>query len=264
MSASAKLAMKEVSKQYPSHNSEPFYAVKNCSLIILDQQFVTLLGPSGCGKTTLLKIAAGLSQPSEGEVLLNGDPVKGPSPKCGYLPQAYPLFPWLTVERNIEFGLTLTSKPHPERAEIVERLVELIGLGPYRRFYPKALSGGMQQRVAIARTLAVDPEILLLDEPFGALDTQTRIGMQEHLLAIWAKMAKTVFFVTHDVEEAIFLSDVIYVSSPRPGTIRSRIEVTFERPRDHALREQVEFLEAKRDVMNVMRLHHSRDLAIEK
>ena len=257
MAANEKLVMKHVSKEFPSTHAETFYAVKDVSLSVLNQQFVTLVGPSGCGKTTLLKIAAGLSKPSEGQVLLNGDPVKGPSPKCGYLPQAYTLFPWLTVERNIEFGLQFMSTPRAEHSDIVDKLVTLIGLESYRKFYPTSLSGGMKQRVAIARTLAVDPEILLLDEPFGALDTQTRAAMQEHLLAIWAKMKRTVLFVTHDVEEAVFLSDVIYVSTPRPARIKTKIDIPFDRPRDYTLKQKVKFLDVKNQVMNLLREEYS-------
>jgi NitT/TauT family transport system ATP-binding protein len=258
MAVTDKLVMKHISKQYASADSEQFYAIKEISLTVPDQQFITILGPSGCGKTTLLKIAAGLIQPSEGEILLNGDPISGPSPKCGYVPQAYTLFPWLTVEENIEFGLRIKPTDRIKREEIVDELLKLIGLVRYRGFYPKALSGGMKQRVAIARTLAVDPEILLLDEPFGSLDTQTRAAMQEHLLAIWAKTKKTVLFVTHDVEEATFLSDVIYVSTARPGMIKLKLEISLPRPRNFRLKQSVEFLNMKNRITDILREEYSQ------
>jgi NitT/TauT family transport system ATP-binding protein len=253
MTAKDKLVVTDVSKHFPSSEGEPFYAVRDLSLRVSDQEFVAILGPSGCGKTTLLKIVAGLIQPSEGEVLLNGDPITGPSPKCGYVPQAYTLFPWLTVDQNIEFGLRLTPKNQSNRSEIVDPLLKLIGLSKYRSFYPKALSGGMKQRVAIARTLAVNPEILLMDEPFGALDSQARATMQENLLDIWAKTKKTVLFVTHDVEEAVFLSDVIYVSTARPGTIKTKLEIHLPRPRDYHLKQSLEFLNIKNRIMDILR-----------
>jgi ABC-type nitrate/sulfonate/bicarbonate transport system ATPase subunit len=257
MAVGEKLALIDVSKSYPSDSGEPFFAIRDVSLVVPDQQFVSLLGPSGSGKTTLLKIAAGLIQPSAGRILLNGCPITGPGRKCGFVPQAYTLFPWLTVERNIEFGLRLSPASGPRRAEVVADMLNLVGLGRYRGFYPKALSGGMQQRVAIARTLAVDPEVLLMDEPFGALDSQTRSAMQENLLSVWAKKRKTVLFVTHDVEEAIFLSDVIYVSSKLPGPITDRLEIPFGRPRDYALKQTVEFHYLKNSVMDILRKDHA-------
>src|SRR5215212_10919374 len=181
MASIPKLVVTNVSKHFPLADAKRFYAIKAISLAVPDQQFVTILGPSGCGKTTLLRIIAGLIEPSEGKILLNGDPVLGPSSQCGYVPQAYTLFPWLTVEQNIEFGLKLLHTVDAKRGEVVDDLLRLVGLSKCRDFYPKALSGGMKQRVAIARTLAVNPEILLMDEPFGALDTQTRGMMQENL-----------------------------------------------------------------------------------
>lgn len=253
MNLDQKLVVDNISKKFQLDSGEYFYAIKNISLTVEEGHFITILGPSGCGKTTLLKIVAGLIESSEGEIFLNGKKIEGPSIECGLVTQAYTLFPWLTAEKNIEFGLRLKKVEPKERKKIVDKLLDLIGLSEYKNFYPKSLSGGMKQRVAIARTLAVEPEILLMDEPFGALDTQTRSIMQENLLDIWEKTRKTVLFVTHDIEEAIFLSDVIYISTASPGTIKTKLDITLPKPRDFRIKTQKEFVDIKSKIIEIIR-----------
>lgn len=209
----------------------PVIALENVSLTIADGEFACLVGPSGCGKSTLLKAVAGLVRPTSGRILVGGRPVLGPGADRGMVFQSYTLYPWLTVRENIEFGLKLRKTKPEERRRISERLLTLMGLDGFANAYPKALSGGMQQRVAIARALANDPEVLLMDEPFGALDAQTRTVMQELLTTIWEQYHKTVLFVTHDIDEAVFLGDVVYVMTARPGRIRARVVVDLPRPR---------------------------------
>lgn len=209
----------------------PVIALQNVSLMIGDGEFACIVGPSGCGKSTLLKAVAGLVRPTRGRILVGGRPVLGPGADRGMVFQSYTLYPWLTVRENIEFGLALRKIPRDERRRISERLLTLMGLDGFANAYPKALSGGMQQRVAIARALANDPEVLLMDEPFGALDAQTRTVMQELLTTIWEQYHKTVLFVTHDIDEAVFLGDVVYVMTARPGRIRARVVIDLPRPR---------------------------------
>ena len=209
----------------------PVVALQAISMTVADGEFACIVGPSGCGKSTLLKVIAGLARPSSGRVLVGGRPVLGPGADRGMVFQSYTLYPWLSVRRNIEFGLELRGVPRDERQRISSRLLTLMGLDGFADAYPKALSGGMQQRVAIARALANDPEVLLMDEPFGALDAQTRTVMQELLTQIWEQYHKTVLFVTHDIEEAVFLGDVVYVMTARPGRIRARIPIDLPRPR---------------------------------
>src|SRR5207248_9961571 len=179
-------------------------------------EFRVLLGPSGCGKSTLLRMIAGLDRPDRGEVLVNGQPVSGPDKDRGMVFQKYTSFPWLTVADNIAYGMKINGMPEAQRRQTVERLLEAVGLSGFAKAYPDTLSGGMQQRVAIARTLALRPQVVLMDEPFGALDAQTRADMQELLLRVWAESASAILFVTHDVDEAIYLADRIYVMSARP------------------------------------------------
>jgi len=194
-------------------------------------EFVCLLGPSGCGKSTLLKLAAGLESVTSGRVLLDGEPVAGPRPGCGMVFQDYALFPWLTVERNIAFGLEL-RRARPELIqELVARFIGLVGLNGFEKSLPSQLSGGMKQRVALARALVLAPDALLMDEPFGALDSFTRMEMQEELIKLWQRQPFTVVFVTHDIEEAVYLADRIVVMTPRPGRVKAIIPVSFARPR---------------------------------
>ena len=223
----------------------PITALTPIDMQVAQNDFVTILGPSGCGKSTLLRIVAGLDTPTAGEVEVSGRTVVGPGADRGMVFQSYTLFPWLTVERNIEFGLREKGMATPQRRAIVADYIAKIGLNGFERHFPKQLSGGMQQRVAIARALANDPAILLLDEPFGALDHQTRGLMQELLLNIWEADRKTVLFVTHDIEEAIFLGSRCVVMSARPGRIKADIPIPLPHPRHYRMKADPSFLDLK-------------------
>lgn len=205
--------------------------LRDLSFTIAENEFAVFLGPSGCGKSTLIRMIAGFEPLSAGHLLVDGNPVIGPGPDRGVVFQAYTSFPWLTVERNIEFGLRALGMVPLKRRDVVRRWIEAVGLTGFESAYPWALSGGMRQRLAIARTLATRPQILLLDEPFAALDAQTRSDMQELLLAIWARHRTTVVFVTHDLREAVYLADRVFVMSPRPSILSKVVEVRLPRPR---------------------------------
>ena len=227
------LVIENVSRIFPGvRRGAATRALEPTSLEVPDNDFVTILGPSGCGKSTLLRLVAGLDRPTTGRIILNGKPVIGPGPDRGMVFQSYTLFPWLTVADNIAFGLREKGVAKEQRSEAVREWLERIGLTGFEHHYPKQLSGGMQQRTAIARALANEPAILLLDEPFGALDNQTRALMQELLLRVWERERKTVLFVTHDIEEAIFLGSRVLVMTARPGRAKALIDVPFARPRD--------------------------------
>src|SRR5512142_1341077 len=226
------LAIDEVSRTFPGvHGGTPTQALLPTSLDVADNDFITILGPSGCGKSTLLRIIAGLDFPTTGEIRLDGHKVEGPGADRGMVFQSYTLFPWLTVRENICFGLREKAVPQARQAEIAAHYVAKVGLRGFEHHYPKMLSGGMQQRTAIARALANEPKILLLDEPFGALDNQTRALMQELLLGIWESERKTVLFVTHDIEEAIFVAGRVVVMSARPGRVKSEVAIDLSHPR---------------------------------
>jgi NitT/TauT family transport system ATP-binding protein len=225
------MVIKDLHKHYVTNDAE-ILALSEIDLEIDKGEFITLLGPSGCGKSTLLKILAGLLPATEGEVAIDGERVTAPGPERAVVFQDYALFPWMTVESNVEFGLEARGVSADQRRQVSQSLLRVVGLGEFAKKYPHHLSGGMKQRVSIARALAVDPQILLMDEPFGALDAQTRSLLQEELLRIWRLYRKTVVFVTHSIEEAIFLSDRIVVMTARPGRIKTVIEVEEERPRD--------------------------------
>ena len=222
-------------------------AVKDFSLKIMENEFVSLIGPSGCGKSTILNLAAGFLQPTDGQILLDGKPIENPGKERGVIFQQYAIFPYLTVRKNIEFGLTLASNrvPTGERRKIAADLIRLMGLAGFEDAYPKELSGGMKQRVAIARAYAVDPEVFLMDEPFGALDAQTRSTMQIQLLEVLHEKRKTVFFITHSVEEAVFLSDRVVVITSRPARIKDVFEISFPYPRHEDLKSAGEFLDLR-------------------
>ena len=222
-------------------------AVKDFSLKIKHNEFVALIGPSGCGKSTILNLAAGFLEPTEGEILLDGKPVKGPGKDRGVIFQQYAIFPFLTVQENIEFGLKLAANRvhRGERRKIASDLLHLMGLEGFANAYPKELSGGMKQRVAIARAYAVDPEVFLMDEPFGALDAQTRSNMQTQLLEVLEEKRKTVLFVTHSVDEAIFLADRVVVITSRPARIRDIVDIPFSYPREENLTATEDFLEMR-------------------
>lgn len=221
-------------------------ALDDLSLAVREGEFVCLLGPSGCGKTTVLRIVAGLEAKSTGSVKVNDREVRDAGPDRGMVFQEFALFPWRTVRKNIEFGLEVKEVPENKRAEISKRLIELVGLKGFEDSHPRELSGGMKQRVAIARALANDPRVLLMDEPFGSLDAQTRNLMQKELLRIWSATRKTVLFVTHSVEEAVFLADRIVVMTARPGKVREVIGVPLARPRD---RTSMEFIAIRSKVL---------------
>lgn len=220
-------------------------ALDDVSISVPDKQFAVIVGPSGCGKSSLLDIIAGLRRASAGTCLVDGKSVTKPGRERGMVFQNYSLFPWLTVQKNVEFGLKLRNMPEKERAEIARFYINSVGLSGFENSYGTQLSGGMKQRVAIARAMANDPDVLLMDEPFGALDSQTRTSMQQLLLKVWEKDSKTVLFVTHDIEEALFLGDIIYVMSARPGRFIDKISVPLPRPRNYELFSTPEFLQLK-------------------
>lgn len=242
MSAAARVVFDRVSVDFGTA-AGPLKAVADVSFQIRDREFVSIIGPSGCGKTTMMNIVAGFAKPSSGEVLLDGKPIRGPGPERGVIFQEYGVFPWLTVEENIAFGLKLAANrvPERERRDICARYMRLMGLTDFAQAYPKTLSGGMRQRLAIARAYAVKPQFLLMDEPFGALDAQTRSAMQDLLLLVLAEEGKTVMLITHSVEEAIYLSSKIIVVTARPAKVREIIEVPFTYPREEGLHERAEF-----------------------
>lgn len=236
-------------------------ALDRVSLTVPDGQFACIVGPSGCGKSTLLMVAAGLVEPTEGEVLVDGKPTTQPGADRGMVFQSYSLYPWLSVRRNIEFGLEMKKTSKAERQQRSSELIHLMKLDGFADAYPKALSGGMKQRAAIARALANDPQVLLMDEPFGALDAQTRQIMQEMLTDIWQRYRKTVLFVTHDIEEAIFLGDVIYIMTNRPGRIRTTLRVDLPRPRSFAMVSSPEFAALRNQVVGI--IHEESLKAVE-
>lgn len=223
--------IRNVSKSYKS-NKAVFKSLADVSFTIERGEFICLLGPSGCGKSTLLNIIAGFEAPSVGEILINNKAVKKPSVNYVTIFQNYGLLPWRTVKKNIELGLEPKKLNSVERSKIADKYLELVGLTKFSGHHPHQLSGGMQQRVAIARALAVDPEVIFMDEPFGALDAMTRMNMQDEIADIWQKEQKTIIFVTHDIEEAVFLADRIVIMTPSPGRIKSIIKVPINRKRD--------------------------------
>jgi NitT/TauT family transport system ATP-binding protein len=258
----SKITIRNLARTFYSPKGEKIEALKDVNLEVEDAfssagrdigEFRVLLGPSGCGKSTLLRMIAGLDQPSSGEVLVNGQPVTAPGKDRGMVFQKYTSFPWLTVRQNVEYGMKINGVPAAQRAETSSHLLNAVGLAQFADVYPDTLSGGMQQRVAIARTLALRPSVILMDEPFGALDAQTRSEMQLLLLKIWDETACTILFVTHDVEEAVYLADRIFIMSSHPGTIVEDVEVPFERPRDLELKEKNEFHELQHYVLGRLR-----------
>lgn len=224
------LEVKGLGKTYESHQG-PVTALEDINFKTHRREFVCVIGPSGCGKSTLIRILAGLEPYSSGQVLLDGEPVVGPCRDRGMVFQGYTLFPWLTVKKNVMFGLEVNNTSRTEAEAQARQWLELVGLSKFADHYPHQLSGGMKQRVAIARALANQPRILLMDEPFGALDAQTRAKMQNHLLEIWKNIDITILFITHDLDEAIFLADRILVLKAHPGSVQELIEVPVPRPR---------------------------------
>jgi NitT/TauT family transport system ATP-binding protein len=227
-------------------------ALENISFELEDKKFAVIVGPSGCGKSSLLYLIAGLNEPSSGLCMIGDQTINGPGKDRGMVFQTYTLFPWLNVLKNVEFGLKLRGIASAERADIAYKFLSEVGLDGFENAYPKQLSGGMRQRVALARALANDPEVLLMDEPFGALDSQTRSIMQELLVKIWEHSNKTVLFVTHDIDEAIFLGDYVYVMSARPGRMIEEVDVNIERPRNIEVLTSDKFINLKRTIMKLL------------
>ena len=228
-------------------------AIRGFDLDIAEGEFVAIVGPSGCGKSTFLHILGGFEQQSSGELLVVGKPVTAPGPDRGVVFQEYALYPWRSVEDNITWGLEVQGMPKAERTAIAERLLAKVGLTHFRKHYPAELSGGMKQRVAIARTLAFDPRILLLDEPFGALDAQNRELMQEELQTIWQDARKTAVFITHDIDEAIYLADRVIVFTARPGRSKADIRIDLPRPRDIEIKKSPEYVAYRNQVWDLLR-----------
>jgi len=254
VSGATKIVFRNVSKTFvPKRGGEPVLAVDDVTLEIKDKAFVCLVGPSGCGKSTLLNLLAGFEMPDRGEVLLQGAPIRAPGPDRGMVFQENALFPWLTVMGNVCYGPQRRGIPKSEYAPAANAILRQVGLRRFIESYPNELSGGMRQRVAIARALVNKPEVLLLDEPFGALDAQTRALMQEMLLDVWEREHRTVVFVTHDVEEAVFMSDRVVVMSRRPGRVLADIAVTLPRPRDYEVLTTPQFATIKREVLHLVR-----------
>jgi NitT/TauT family transport system ATP-binding protein len=247
------ITVDRVRKVFPL-KGEDFVALGDVSLEVADNEFVTIVGPSGCGKTTLMNVLAGLESPTGGRALVDGAAVTGPGPERGVIFQQYALFPWLTVRKNVEFGLRTAGVPAAKRRAVAEHFIDLVGLGQFADALPKTLSGGMKQRCAIARAYAVNPSILLMDEPFGAVDALTRVRLQEQLLATWSQERRTVVFITHDVDEAVFLANRVVVMAAHPGRIVEIIDVGLPYPRNEELRLSPEFSQLRNRVWSAV--HH--------
>ena len=246
------LSVRGVERRFTSSTGSTL-ALQATDLVVAENDFVTILGPSGCGKSTLLRIVAGLDRPSAGEVLLDGQRISGPGADRGMVFQSYTLFPWLTVRDNVCFGLNERGMPRSQQLDIAQGFLKKVGLVGFEHHYPKQLSGGMQQRTAIARALANGPRMLLMDEPFGALDHQTRELMQELLLGIWEDEKKTVLFVTHDIDEAVFMGSRVVVMSARPGRIKLDRVVSLPHPRSYAVKTTSAFMALKAELTEQVR-----------
>jgi NitT/TauT family transport system ATP-binding protein len=251
------LEVRDLTRSFATARGAAVTALKNLNFATHRREFTCILGPSGCGKSTLIRLLAGLDEPTSGQVLLDGKPVSGPCPDRGMVFQGYTLFPWLTVKRNVMFGLQMDGMGNgPAEAEALQWL-DLVGLTKFKDAYPAQLSGGMKQRVAIARALAPNPRVLLMDEPFGALDAQTRAQMQHHLLQIWRNVEVTILFITHDLDEAIYLADRILVLKAHPGEVQELIEVPVPRPRDPGQTASPEFLAVRRRLEELIHPRHA-------
>ncbi|MCC9625915.1 ABC transporter ATP-binding protein [Thalassospira sp. MA62] len=246
------LSLHDITVRFEPKGKPPVLALDDVSLSVPNDTFSVIVGPSGCGKSTLLRLVAGLESPTSGKLELNGQPISGPSADRGMVFQSYTLFPWLTVRENVMFGPKLKGLPKSECEDIADDLLKAVHLEGFEKSYPKELSGGMRQRVALARALANDPQILLMDEPFGALDSQTRQMMQELLLDVWQTRRKTVLFITHDIDEAIFLGDEVHVMSARPGLIKQSLNIEIPRPRHIDALTSTEFMDYKRTILGLM------------
>ncbi|MGH6761646.1 MAG: ABC transporter ATP-binding protein [Phyllobacterium sp.] len=246
-----KISFQNVTRRF-GEGDNAFLALDRLSLDIVDGEFVTVVGPSGCGKSTAMNIAAGLTEVTEGKVLVDGKPVRGPGPERGVIFQQYALFPWLTVRQNVEFGLRIKGIAAAERRRISDHFISLVGLKDFADALPKTLSGGMKQRCAIARAYAANPTILLMDEPFGALDALTRVHMQDQLLDTWSRERRTVIFITHDVDEAVYLANRVIVMAARPGRLHKVIPVDLPYPRTEEMRLSREFAEIRNQVWHAV------------
>ena len=242
-----KVKIDHVEKIYDGRQGK-MIALNGVDLDIYENEFICVVGPSGCGKSTLLNIIAGLLEPTSGSVYVDGKEVKGTGTERGVVFQQYALFPWLTVKKNVMFGLKLKGMPEAEAEELAMKYIKMVQLEDFVDAYPKELSGGMKQRVAIARAYAVQPEVLLMDEPFGALDAQTRTQLQAELIQTWQEEKKTCFFITHDVEEAIILGTKVIVMSVRPGRIKTIVDINLPYPRTQDLKMSKEFLDLKAQI----------------
>ncbi len=249
-----KLSAQNIWKIFKSRDKNIVTAIQDLSLSVNENEFVSIIGPSGCGKSTFLMIAAGLEPYSRGTITVDGRPIQGPGLDRGMMFQGYTLFPWLTVSENVRFSLKKSHLSMAEQQNLVRHYLSLVGLDGFENSYPNQLSGGMKQRVAIARALVYKPQMLLMDEPFGALDAQTRLLMQELLLKVWENDRTTVLFVTHDVEEAILLSDRIYVMTARPGRIKAEVVIDLPRPRSLLDTESSSrFVDLRHDILGMIR-----------
>jgi NitT/TauT family transport system ATP-binding protein len=252
MSGQAQIVIEGVSHTYRPPRGRAVLALENAALEVRPREFLALLGPSGCGKSTLLYLVGGFLPNEAGRILVEGKPVVAPGPDRGIVFQHFALFPWKTVRANILYGLERQRMPRVEREKRAQAFIDLVGLNGFEDSYPSQLSGGMKQRTAIARTLAFDPSILLMDEPFGALDAQTRYLMQTELLSIWNRTPKTVIFVTHDVQEAVYLAERVAVMSARPGRIKTIVDTRFPR-RDPSLLQTKEYADKVSEIWNLVR-----------
>ena len=249
--ANSTIYVKDLQKIYKSAKGD-VVAMKDVNVNVLENEFVCIVGPSGCGKSTLLRMIAGLDEASAGQIVIQDRDIIGPGADRGMVFQSYTLFPWMTVAENIKFGLKLKKMPADKQEEIVDKYLKIIKLEKFRNSYPKELSGGMKQRVAIARALANSPEVLLMDEPFSALDPQTKADMQLLMRQIWQEEKPTVIFVTHDIEEAVFLSSKIYVLTSRPGTVKEEVPVLLPYERDLRLKDTEEFIKVRKYVNSLI------------
>jgi len=258
-----KVAIDGVGKIFQVDGS-PVTAIGRVDLAIKENEFVSIVGTSGCGKSTLLNIVGGLDEPSSGEIRIDGERVLGPGRNRGFVFQSYSLFEWMTVKGNIRFALEKSALGRPEKDELVSHFIQAVGLSGFENAYPQQLSGGMRQRVAIARALVYKPSILLMDEPFGALDAQTRGMMQELLLKVWEDHKVTVLFVTHDVDEAIFLADRVIVLASRPGKVKKDLAIKLPRPRNFEIVTDAQFTVYKREILADIREETLKVMALER
>jgi len=256
------IEIQNISKVFSTRDGE-VVALKELNFSIREGEFLVIVGASGCGKTTLLDLIAGFTRPTTGSILLRGEEVTGVNPQCGMIFQQYALFPWKTVQENVEFGLKMKRVPKKERARIATEFIELVRLQGFENAYPKALSGGMKQRVSIARALANDPEVMLLDEPFAALDAMTRQVLQEQLAKIYEKHRKTIVFITHSIDEALLLSSRIIIMTARPGRLAQDIVNDLPYPRNASVQLSERYTELKKEIWNTVQAEGLKSMGVE-